>query len=159
MIASDDLLSRLYDIKDLDYISWWPLAPGWWALLALAGIALIAAGEIYRRRRAYARSWKGDAWEAFAALDVQLAAGDAQKVVAALSILMRRIAMRCHSRAECAGLQGKDWLRWLTAKDPDGFNWTEHGLLLIEAPYAPPGRHVSAEPLKVLISAARGWIK
>lgn len=160
MIASpDDLLSRLYDIKGLDYISWWPLAPGWWALLALAVIALIVAGMVYRRRLAYARSWKGDAWRTLAALDAQLPDGDVQKVGATLSVLMRRVAMQCHSRQECAGLQGADWLRWLTAKDPAGFDWAVHGLLLIDAPYAPPGRHFSTKPLKILIDAARGWIK
>jgi hypothetical protein len=160
MIPSpDDLLSRLYDIKGLDYIGWWPLAPGWWVLLALVAIGSILAAAVYRRRLAYARSWKGDAWRAFAALDAQLPGGDVQKAGATFSILMRRVAMQCHSREECAGLQGQDWLRWLTAKDPGGFNWTERGSLLIEAPYAPPGRYASAEPLKVLIGAARGWIK
>jgi hypothetical protein len=155
----DDLLSRLYDIRGLDHIGWWPLAPGWWGLLGLAAIALMLAGAVYRRRLAYARSWKGDAWRALAALDAQLPDGDVQKAGATLSGLMRRVAMQCHSREECAGLQGQDWLRWLTAKDPGGFDWAERGLLLIDAPYAPPGRYVSTEPLKALIDAARGWIK
>jgi len=159
MNTSDDLLSRLYDIKGLDRISWWPLAPGWWALLAMAALALIVGGVVYRRRLAYARSWKGDASRAFAALDAQLAQGDVQKAGAALSGLMRRVAMKRYSREECAGLQGQDWLHWLTAKDPAGFNWAEHGQLLVEAPYAPPGHHATAEPFKALIAAARGWIK
>jgi len=154
--APDNPLARLYDITGLDYIAWWPLAPGWWVLLASA---LILAGVAYWRRRAYQRSWKGDASRAFTALDSRLADHDAQEIAAALSVLLRRVAMQCFSRAECAGLQGWDWLRWLTAKDPGGFDWTNHGSLLIEAPYAPPGRNVSPEVVRTLIKAAKRWVR
>ena len=152
----DNLLAQIYDIAGLDYISWWPLAPGWWALLA---ILLIAAGTIYWRRRAYQRSWKGDAWRTLRALDSQLVGGNAQEIAAALSALMRRVAMRRFSREQCAGLEGRDWLRWLTAKDPGKFDWERRGALLIEAPYAPPGQNVSAITLRVLIGAAKKWVK
>ncbi len=157
--ASNNLLAQLDDIRGLDYISWWPLAPGWWAVLGLMVLALIVAGAAYWRRRAYYRSWKGDAWRAFTALEPQLANGNAQDVAAALSVLIRRVAMQCFSRAECAGLEGRDWLRWLTTKDPGGFDWAGRGSLLIEAPYAPPGRNVSPESLKILIAAAKRWVK
>jgi hypothetical protein len=152
----DDLLKQLYDIKGLDTIWWWPLAPGWWVVIALT---LIAAGIVYWRRRAYYRSWKGDAWRAFTALNAQLAGGDAQDIATSLSILMRRVAMQSSSRVECAGLQGADWLRWLSANDPGKFDWMASGSLLIEAPYAPPGQNVSPESLKVLIRAAKRWVK
>jgi hypothetical protein len=73
--------------------------------------------------------------------------------------LLRRIAMRCFSRAECAGLEGKAWLRWLTLKDPKGFDWAAHGMLLIDAPYAPTGRNYSTQSLKLLIGAAKRWVR
>ncbi len=152
----DNLLAQLYDITGLDYIGWWPLAPGWWALLAFAAIV---AGALYWRRRTYRRSWKGDALRRLGVLGSQLNDGNAQDVAAALSVLMRRVAMRRFSRAECAGLVGPDWLRWLTAKDPRRFDWTRRGRLLIEAPYAPPGLPVRRESLKVLIDAAKTWVR
>jgi hypothetical protein len=154
--APNKLLAQLYDITGMDYIDWWPLAPGWWTLLALASIL---AGILYWRRRAYQRSWKGDASRALRALETRLAGGNAQEVAAALSVLLRRIAMQCFSRAECAGLEGRDWLHWLTAKDPGAFDWAGRGLLLIEAPYAPPGRNVSPDAVKILIAATRRWVK
>lgn len=154
--APNNLLAQLYDIAGIDYIDWWPLAPGWWALLFLA---LVLIGAAYWRRRAYQRSWKGDAWRALTALESRLAGGDAQEVAAALSVLLRRIAMQCSSRVECAGLEGRDWLRWLTAKDPGAFDWASRGLLLIEVPYAPPGRSVSPESVKLLIRATKRWVK
>jgi Domain of unknown function (DUF4381) len=155
-VPPDKLLAQLYDITGIDWIDWWPLAPGCWALLA---IALILAGAIYWRRRAYRRSWKGDAWAALTALDARLVGGNAREIAASLSVLLRRIAMHCSPREECAGLVGQDWLRWLTAKDPRAFDWVSHGALLVEARYAPPGRDISQEAVKILIKAAKRWVK
>jgi hypothetical protein len=152
----NNLLAQIYDIAGLDNIGWWPLAPGWWALLALAAIL---AGAVYWRRRVYWRSWKGDAWRELSALELRLIGGDTQEAAAALSILLRRIAMQCSSRGECAGLVGQDWLRWLTAKDPDAFNWEGHGSLLIGARYAPSGREISPNAVGILIKAAKRWVK
>lgn len=152
----DKLLAQLYDITGIDWIDWWPLAPGCWALLALA---LILAGIFYWRRRTYRRSWKGDACGALTALDVRLVGGNAQETAASLSVLMRRIAMQRSPRQECAGLVGQDWLRWLTAKDPRAFDWVSHGALLAEARYAPPDRSISPEAVKILIKAAKRWVR
>jgi hypothetical protein len=154
--SSNKLLAQLYDIKDLDPVSCWPLAPGWWVLIILA---LIAAAAAYWRHCAYERSWQGQTHRAFAALDAQLAGGNAQEIAGALSVLLRRVAIQSFSRAECAGLEGLDWLHWLTTKDPGGFDWAARGSLLIEAPYAPPGRTYSPQSLKILIGAAKRWVK
>jgi hypothetical protein len=153
---SGDLLSQLDDIIGLGYISWWPLAPGWWAFLALV---LVAAIIQYWRRRMYWRSWKGDARRALDALETRLPGGDTQQIAAALSALLRRIAIRCFSRAECAGLEGRDWLSWLSAKDPRKFDWAGQGGLLVEAPYAPQGRIYSPQCLKILIEATKRWVR
>ena len=32
---TQQLLSQLRDIRGLEDVSWWPLAPGWWILLGL----------------------------------------------------------------------------------------------------------------------------
>ncbi len=155
-MTPDSLLAQLYDIKGLDWIDWWPLAPGWWVVLAAVAIAV---GALYWRRRAYYRSWKGEAWLALGVLEARLTAGSTQQIAAALSTLLRRVAMQSFSRAECAGLEGMNWLRWLAAKDPGRFNWVERGTALIEAPYAPQGRAVSSQSLKPLIAAAKRWVK
>ncbi|HEY5338376.1 MAG TPA: DUF4381 domain-containing protein [Rhizomicrobium sp.] len=157
MTASPDkLLAQLYDIRSLDSVSWWPLAPGWWVLIVLA---VIGAAIAYWRHWAYERSWQGQTFRALRALNVRLAKESTQEIAGALSVLLRRVAMQSFSRAECAGLEGADWLRWLTINDPGGFDWTSRGSLLIEAPYAPPGRPYSSQSLKVLIDAAKRWVK
>jgi hypothetical protein len=150
-----ELLVQLDDIRGLGLIGWWPLAPGWWVLLALLALVAVA---VYLRHRAYWRSWKGDARKALDALDARLSGENQQEIAASFSTLLRRIAMRRHSRAECAGLSGQDWLRWLTAKDPRGFDWVAFGVLIVEAPYAPTGCDFSRKNLKDLISAAKKWV-
>jgi hypothetical protein len=64
----------LRDIHGLDAIPWWPLAPGWWYLVGLAGLLLLFVGIRYRlsellRRIAMVRSGRqqaasltGDIW-------------------------------------------------------------------------------------------------
>jgi hypothetical protein len=154
--SPSDLLAQLDDIRGLGRIGWWPLAPGWWALLALMSLAGVV---IYWRRRAYWRSWKGDARRALDLLEAKLNGGNQQEIAASLSTLLRRIALQRHPRAECAGLWGQDWLRWLTAKDPNGFDWVTLGMVIVETPYAPPGRNVPLKNMKSLISAAKRWVK
>jgi hypothetical protein len=154
--APDKLLAQLYDIQDLDPVSWFPLAPGWWVLIVLTSIA---AAAVYWRHLAYERSWQGQTYRAFTALDRQLANGDTQQIAGVVSVLLRRVAMQSFSRAECAGLEGADWLQWLASRDPGGFDWVARGSLLIEAPYAPPGRTYSPQSLKILIDAAKQWVK
>ena len=47
-----DPLAQLRDIHLPQEISWWPLAPGWWILIALLVIgAVIAFRTLYRRRK------------------------------------------------------------------------------------------------------------
>lgn len=153
------LLSQMDDIRGLQKVSWWPLAPGWWVILALIALALIAGAIVYLRRRARERSWQGDARRELAKLETWLSDDNAHAVVAALSATLRRIAMQRYSRAECAGLEGKAWLQWLTGKDPRGFNWSAQGALLIEAPYLPPGKALDLDTIKTLLRAAGEWVK
>ncbi len=153
------LLARLDDIRGLDKIGFWPFAPGWWAVLTVLALALGHFLFRYLKRRAYERSWKGDARKELGRLETRLAADTTQEVAATLSILLRRIAMRRFSRAACAGLEGRHWLLWLKAQDPLGFDWLTAGGILIEAPYAPPGKKWPLQDVKALLAAAREWVK
>jgi len=157
--VTNPLLAQLDDIKGLERVSCWPLAPGWWALLALVALASTISAALYLRRRVRERSWKGDAEKELSALEERLTDKTAQEVAATLSVTLRRIAMQRFSRSVCAGLSGHDWLQWLTQQDPKGFNWIDNGALLMETPYAPPGRTLRAESIKMLLQAAKEWVR
>lgn len=152
----------LRDIRGLDAISLWPLAPGWW--LALGGLLLLALLVIGWRRLppqlifGRPRDWRSDARRLVRDLRRRLPAMDGRTAAGEFSILMRRIAMAASQREACAGLSGQAWLDWLSDHDPAGFDWREHGRLLIDAPYAPPGIEVDPDDLRRLLDAAGAWI-
>jgi hypothetical protein len=153
-----NLLSQMEDIRDLDTISMFPLAPGWYGLLVVF-LLFIAAGyavQLIREKRE--NSWRGDALRNLAALDERLRPDTARDVAAELSAMLRRIAIKKHSRAECAGLEGKAWLKWLNLHDPQQFDWESRGKLLTEAPYAPPGAKLPPDRIRPMIEAAKHWV-
>ena len=153
----DNLLAQIDDIKGLDPISVWPLPPVWWIVAGAIGTVLAAAFFWRWRRRAFERSWKGDAQRTLAALEARLTVAPARDVAGELSSVLRRIAMQRFSRRACAGLEGQEWLAWLQKNDPRGFDWPTHGKWLTEIPYAPP--HATAQPDKIrtLINAVKPW--
>lgn len=137
-------LQPLRDIHDTLGNPWWPLAPGWWLLLALV-VGVVALIWHYRRARLilpaipllHIGDWRWDARRELKRLR-RVPQQTSMKVrLAELSELLKRIAMARHGRAACAGLQGQAWLDWLSAQDPDGFDWCRQGQLLVRAPYAP----------------------
>ncbi len=150
---------QLRDIRGLESISWWPLAPGWWVLLCIMiVISLIIALLIYRNR---AKKQQGADWRKMARkewLTLYPAHASPRQQLTFLSILLRRVAIQSHGRKDCAGLSGKKWLAWLTKHDPHYFDWTEQGKLLIELPYMPPDARIETREVESLYQAIRAWI-
>lgn len=103
-------------IRDLhlpEAIGWWPLAPGWWVL-----IALLAAWCGYMLFRAF-RRWRWNAARRVALGELarvkkEYADGsDAVTLAIQLSELMRRAMLAYAPRDEVASLTGERWLQWL----------------------------------------------
>jgi hypothetical protein len=94
-------------------ISWWPLAPGWWFLIALA-----AAGLGYLLFRAY-KKWRWNtarrvALRELARVRGEFASGmDAVTLAIELSELLRRTMLAYAPRNKVARLTGRRWLQWL----------------------------------------------
>lgn len=153
------LMEQLHDIDGLDPISFWPLAPGWWALIALGVIILAGVLWFTVKTIRFRRSWKNDTLQKLKKLEDDLSEANARQTVIALSEYLRRIALRRFSRKECAGLMGEAWLEWLSSNDPQKiFDWTRNGVLLIEVPYAPDSRPLPEQQIKEMIHAAREWV-
>jgi hypothetical protein len=161
-VTPESLTNRLHDIQDLDPAGVWPLATGWW--LIIAGVALMIMLVIAVRhwqldwRRYLPRyGWSREAAQELTALRERIGHGDAKNQIARLSELLRRVAIARCGRHSCAGLHGESWLDWLAEHDPDGFDWRVRGRLLLEVPYAPPGELDQPSELGKLIDAALVW--
>jgi hypothetical protein len=152
------LMEQLHDIEGLDAIGKWPLAAGWWMMIALGLLMLSVAVWCIFRRLAFIYSWRYDTIQKLSKLEQSLDGATSGEAVIIFSEYMRRIAMRRFARSECAGLVGDEWLEWLSCHDEKKFDWKEKGKILLQAPYASDHR-VSTEQLKILIHAAKDWVQ
>jgi len=157
---------QLRDIHGIQDVPWWPPAPGWWLL---AGAILLLGVLAWRFRTAlrlripplpvfHLGSWRWDAARQLRALKARASSQDLKQTAGELSELVRRIAMARLGREACAGLTGESWLSWLAGNDPKGFDWSDRGRLLLEAPYAPPGAQGFGQDILTLIDAAHEWV-
>jgi hypothetical protein len=152
-------LDPLRDIHGIDTVSWWPPAPGWWLLLLGLLLAVYAVWWLLEQRRLYPLGrWQKDARRRLLHLKRRLKSAPTKEIAGELSELLRRIAIARCGRSKTAALTGDRWLAWLHNNDESDFDWQEHGQLLLQLPYAPPGRESDRAALGKLIDAAVHWV-
>jgi hypothetical protein len=158
VVPTADPLAGLKDWHLPDPVSWWPPAPGWWLLAAVAaGVLLWAVYRWHARRRSSAAGRA--ALARLAELRSELAPEtDARRLAAELSILLRRLALVRYPRERVAGVSGSAWLRFLDATGGNGGFSLGAGRILTEAPYRSPHAG-SAADLAELIALAERWIR
>ena len=151
------LLSQLRDIHSPKTLSWWPLAPGWFAVALLGLIALVWVWCRYRRsRKKIAR--RNSILQHLNRLKYDLALEEQYSLVYQdLSTLLRRIALMTHERVDVAHLTGDDWLNFLDVQCQTQLFSHDIGRLLLSAPYFPSNKTVAnPEPL---LKVTEEWIK
>jgi len=148
---------QLRDIRGLDELPWWPLAPGGWLLLGLILLLIVAMALWIQWRRFRQRDWQRAAQRELSNLLQQKLETKAQLMQ--LGILLRRVAMQRYGRHSCANLTGERWLAWLTEHDPQGFNWLQSGQFLVKLPYQPTPLMIHEQQLQVLYQAVKVWIE
>ncbi|WP_371168869.1 DUF4381 domain-containing protein [Aliiroseovarius sp. 2305UL8-7] len=144
---SPEMLAQLEKLRDIhlpEQIGWWPLAPGWWILLASTCAAVLAALAWNILRKHTTR------YLALRELD-QITDQDPIAFATNLSVLLRRVAIS--KDASNGQLKDQNWVSFLTETglSPD---LATH---LAEAPYAPLAEN--APPASALRDAAAQWIR
>ena len=143
--------SQLHDIHLPQHVAWWPLGWGWWIVIA---VVLLIAGTLsyyyYRRWRYRTQHYALQTLQ-----QIQQSQLMPHEKIAALSILLRRIALSYYPRRQVAGLHGQAWLTFLaeSAQLPQIKSATAQ--LLICAPYQ---NQLEREP-DALFNLATLWIK
>ncbi len=144
---------ELRDIHMPEAPGFWPPAPGWWLLAALVLAALAGLGrrawlELRRRRRRQ---------RILSELDQLQDAGlQGPALVAAISALLKRVALSRYPRAEVAALTGNAWLAFLDRSGGDGRFAEGAGRVLADGAYAPETIGID-EP--ALLAIARDWLR
>ncbi len=159
------LLEMLRDIHLPAAVAWWPPAPGWWVLLAVALLVLLGWRfrwhEKWRRFRHPPHEPAVES-RAVALREIErarsafIASGDFHALAAALSVLLRRVSLQFAPRDEVAALTGESWLAWLDAQaQGEGFS-SGPGRALADAPYRAGAAAVDGE---ALLGLCEKWVQ
>lgn len=142
------------DIHLPDAISWWPLAPGWWALVGL--IILLSLTLFLLKLFVNRPQLKKDALQALDRIEKNLNGKQtAVKCLADVSVLLRRVMLKKYS-SSLPALTGESWLKTLdkTLKEPEFSQGI--GQILLTGPYR---KEVAQEDVFQVIQLCRKWIK
>ncbi len=145
----------LRDLHMPEPISWWPLAAGWWVILAVVLLLLSWLG--YRALQRYRfNAAQRYALRTLDSIESEFKAnGNAVSLGKSISSLLRRAMLAYAPRHEIAGLTGADWLTWLDRDLPVPYFQTDGGKTLLELPYRDPNADLSHIDTGALLSAAR----
>ena len=145
----------LRDLHLPEAVGWWPLAPGWWIVIALAVIALGLLVRAWWRARARGAARR------FALRQLKTIESDFEErknpveFGARLSELLRRTMLAYAPRQDVAGLTGDAWLRWLDRDLAKPLFSNGPGRQIVELPYRNPNEPLDAMDVDRLIAAVR----
>ena len=127
--APPDWLAQLAPAHAPPPVGWWPLAPGWWALLVLLIAAIVGIWVWYQR---HPRRLRRSGLRELATLEATTL-GDAA-LARALEHLVRRYAVARYGREAVAGLSGSRWLDFAIAHGATPWQGAA-GTALLQAAY------------------------
>jgi len=148
------LLAQLRDIHMTGSPFWWPPAIGWW-VLALVIVFLMVVAIRFLRLKLAARKRRREWLRALDTIGQQLdPQRDAHQYLASLNRLFRAIALKAFPGTGCAGLQGEEWVTFISSLLPE--NACNSSLTaLARGPYEP----VPDFDVRSLAAHARTWVR
>ena len=157
---SGNNLAQSLELRDIHLPaepSFWPPAPGWWLLFGLLVAMALWLGRLgwgqYRRVRRRQRI--------LLELDRLERAGlHGPTLIAAISALLKRVALSRYPRTEVAALTGEAWLAFLDRTGGEGRFSDGAGRVLAHGAYAPQTREGEQQDNEqALLSFARDWLR
>ncbi|MDQ2075620.1 DUF4381 domain-containing protein [Marinimicrobium sp. ABcell2] len=152
-----DPLAQLRDIHLPESTGFWPLAWGWWLLLAVILCAILAGIYTFVQQRRKNRYRLQAAEELDRALQEYRRHEDAARYLQDVAIILRRTALAAFPEPGVAGMRGTDWLMFLDATLVNNTHEFTQGVgrALLQGPYQPKPQ-VDVEALHQL---AQQWVK
>lgn len=139
----------------------WPLAIGWWILLALI-VFIVGWLVIKLLHRAKVKKQQAKILAKFTVLEKKLRANPNNAIIAELNTLLRQLAITYYPRAEIASLTGADWLEFLDKSGNTHDFSRGAGRILIEAPYKKDNlkdKQIENLNINELLPLIRSWTK
>ena len=153
-MTAQSLPLPLRDIHLPDSILWWPLAIGWWVLMALLFIFMVGLGYFYyqKKQRDTANSSLIDALRILKKLTKET---NKVILITHISRLLRRVCISLYGRKQVAGLTGERWLRFLDRKGKTTEFSQGIGRILIDSPY----QKTVDYPRQELLNLIQYWLE
>ena len=155
-----DPLAALNALREPASIGWWPLAPGWWILIALFTIAAAVLCHFLRKR------YKNNAYRRLALLQLKdintelepdnPASNGTHAAVTATNALLKSVALRVFPRHDIAALSGKSWLNFLNSTTANKSDTVTFPAEFANAVYQRQDINLD---IQQLLAAAEHWIK
>ena len=138
-----------------DAIGWWPLAPGWWLVIALLvlGLGLLLRDALRRHSRSRARRHALRQLEQYTAAFADH--GNSVTLGIEVSELLRRAMLAYAPRGDVAGLTGEAWLAWLDHDLAEPHFLKGAGRSLLDLPYRNPANAEHPADIDGMLSAVR----
>jgi len=148
-------LQKLHDIVTPGPLPWWPLAPGWYVLIAVVAIALLAL--LWRGWRHWLHNrYRGEALRELARIGQSGLGGGLHKA----PVLLKRAALSAWPRETVAGLVGEDWHRFLDESAQTDRFQSGAGALLDRLAYeSGVDPALTEQETAAVLDAARMWLK
>lgn len=139
-------LQNLNPLVLAEPVGWWPLAAGWYPLIALLLAVMAGVGWKHWKR------WQANRYrrEALQALN----AADSARATASI---LKRAALAAYPRTEVAGLSGPPWHRFLDQTSGETLFCNGIGPLLDQAAYG--GQSLAGNELKTVMGTAERWVR
>ena len=154
------LLEQLTPDRAPPPLGWWPLAPGWWGLMALLLMTLMLMMWWRQRRlRPSVKRWQRMALRELA----QLQATDNDTTLArGLQQLLRRYAIARYGRDTVAALSGEAWIAFVVRHG--GSDWAgDSGRALLRCAYGgeatTPGAPATPADRERWLNGARAFVE
>ncbi len=158
---------QVLDLKDIhlpEPISWWPLASGWWLLLAC--LVLLAVIVFFIKKVHKSKQLNREINIEIKKIKTQFRrTKNKYELAQSLSILLRRSSISFYSEKDIAGLTGEQWLAFLddTTSETNGSSnakkfQSKTGNALIVAPYLPKTSNFDFDA-QALVRLCENWLK
>lgn len=155
-LATANPLDQLADIHLPEAVSIWPLAPGWYVLIAL--LLLLTVGGLWLRQRQRRNAYRREATQALeAALSLYKQSEELNTYLQQFNAILRRTALSAGATPAVLSLKGEAWLAWLdqsAARLPGQFS-QQHWLLAAAYQKNPT---VDAAEIGALHALALAWV-
>ena len=146
-------LQNLNDIVLPGAVAWWPPAPGWYAVLAVA-LALL----LWLSFRAF-RAWRKNTYRRQALREFGSIRKRGKSAAGDIPVLLKRAALSAWPRSGVASLSGREWHSFLDRTAPQA-QIAEIADMLDRVSYSSRGvREPSNEEFDRLCDAVEHWLK